>query len=150
MREDGLTIGDVAKGARVHEAVVRYYGLRGLLPAATRRAGEWRRYPHGTVERMRFIWRARALGFSLAEIAALLELEDGTNRRRVQRIAAASLKEIRRRIVDLQRTERGLARLLRESKRHGKFTRSSLIFAIALVRDPGASGIPATARRGRR
>jgi len=72
-----LTIGRLARAAGVNVETVRYYQRIGLIAEPPRPAQGFRSYPPGTVERITFIKRAQALGFSLAEIGELLELGDG-------------------------------------------------------------------------
>lgn len=133
-----FTIGDVADAAGVGVETVRYYERRGLVPQPGRGLGSYRRYGRGHVDRIRFIKRAQALGFSLEEIETLLELEDGSDRRRIRRIAAVRLEETRRRIADLKRIEDVLAHLLHECETHSKAPRCPIIGAIATARDENA------------
>jgi len=133
----GLTIGDVADAAGVGIETIRYYERRGLVPQPGKAAGAYRRYGAGHVDRIRFIKRAQALGFSLEEIATLLELEDGTDRRSIRRIATARLEETRRRIADLRRIEGVLAHLLHECETHTKAHHCPIITAIT-TGDPAA------------
>lgn len=130
MEEASFTIGNVAEAAGVGVETVRYYERRGLVPQPRRGMGAYRRYGSGHVNRIRFVKRAQALGFSLEEIATLLELEDGTDRRSIRRIAAARLDETRRRIADLKRIERVLGHLLHECETHSKAPRCPIITAI--------------------
>jgi len=127
---EGYTIGDAAVAAGVGVETVRYYERRGLVPRPGRAPGAYRRYGGGHVGRIRFIKRAQSLGFSLEEIATLLELEDGTDRRSIRRIAAARLEETRRRIADLKRIERVLAHLLHECETQARAPRCPIIAAI--------------------
>jgi MerR family mercuric resistance operon transcriptional regulator len=131
MPDATLTIGDVADAAGVGVETIRYYERRGLVPQPGRSAGAYRRYGAGHVDRIRFIKRAQALGFSLEEVATLLELEDGTDRRSIRRIAAERLDETRRRIADLQRIERVLTHLLHDCEKHAKAPHCPIILAIA-------------------
>ncbi|OGA49719.1 MAG: hypothetical protein A3G24_01900 [Betaproteobacteria bacterium RIFCSPLOWO2_12_FULL_62_13] len=119
MQATGLTIGEIADATGVSMSMVRYYERCGLV-APSRRSGEWRRYREGLVSRVRFIGRARALGFSLEEIGTLLKLEDGGDRRTLRRIAAAQLEETKLRIADLRRFERALTRVLHACETHAK------------------------------
>ena len=137
MPNAGLTIGDVADAAGVGIETIRYYERRGLVPQPGKAAGAYRRYGAGHVDRIRFIKRAQALGFSLEEIATLLELEDGTDRRSIRRIATARLEETRRRIADLRRIEGVLAHLLHECEAHAKAHHCPIIAAIT-TGDPAA------------
>jgi len=133
----GLTIGDVADAAGVGIETIRYYERRGLVPQPGKAAGAYRRYGAGHVDRIRFIKRAQALGFSLEEIETLLELEDGADRRSIRRIAAARLEDTRRRIADLRRIEGVLAHLLHECEAHAKAHHCPIIAAITSG-DPAA------------
>ena len=108
------TIAGAAKAAGVGVETVRYYQRRGLLHEPARAGSGYRRYQAEHVDRIRFIKRAQALGFTLDEIETLLALEDGTDRRSMQRIARARLAEIRARLSDLRKLERTLAHLLQE------------------------------------
>ena len=70
----GLLIGEVAKRAGVSAPTVRYYEEVGLLTRAPRSSAGYRRYTDGTIEELRFIRKAQALGFSLDEIGEILKL----------------------------------------------------------------------------
>jgi len=133
----GLTIGDVADAAGVGIETIRYYERRGLVPQPGKAAGAYRRYGAGHVDRIRFIKRAQALGFSLEEIETLHELEDGADRRSIRRIAAARLADTQRRIADLRRIEGVLAHLLHECEAHTKAHHCPIIAAITSG-DPAA------------
>ncbi|MDA3922919.1 MAG: MerR family transcriptional regulator [Salinisphaera sp.] len=77
MTEMGQTIGQLAAAAGVNRQTVRYYQRRGLLEQPPRPAHGYRRYEQAALERLRFIKRAQALGFTLDEIKHLLVLSDG-------------------------------------------------------------------------
>lgn len=66
-----VTIGGLAKRAGVNVETIRYYQRRGLLALPARPQGAYRRYPIDLAQRIHFIKRAQALGFTLAEIAGL-------------------------------------------------------------------------------
>ncbi len=70
----GLTTGKVAKHAGVNTETLRYYEREGLIDIPPRTASGYRVYPADTVTRIRFIRRAKALGFTLREIRELLSL----------------------------------------------------------------------------
>lgn len=153
MDQADFTIGDVADAAGVGVETVRYYERRGLVPQPGRGLGSVRRYGSGHVSRIRFIKRAQVLGFSLEEIASLLALEDGTDRRSIRRIAAARLEDTRRRIADLRRIEHALAHLLHECEAHGKSPACPIIAAITGERpapDETRSTPPKRSRRSGR
>ncbi len=135
MNDANYTIASLAQAAGVGVETVRYYERRGLITQPARAGGSYRRYGGGHVHRIRFIRRAQELGFNLEEIETLLELEDGTDRRTIRRIAGARLEEIRRRLADLKRMERALAHLLHECEAHQKAQRCPIISAIAEDRE---------------
>ncbi|QBR70172.1 MerR family transcriptional regulator [Beijerinckiaceae bacterium] len=66
-----VTIGGLAKRAGVNVETIRYYQRRGLLALPDRPQGAYRRYAVDLAQRIHFIKRAQALGFTLAEIAGL-------------------------------------------------------------------------------
>lgn len=116
-----LTIGAVAKRVGVPIDTIRYYERQGLLPEPTRRASGYRSYGDGTVAQLRFIRRAKALGFTLEEIRDLLTLS--TDRlhgvKRVKQRAKQRLAAIELRIAELQRVRDGLAQLVDSCPGHG-------------------------------
>lgn len=77
MSNPPLTIGRLARKAGVNVETVRYYQRIGLVPEPQKPAGGFRRYAPETIDRITFIKRAQALGFSLDEVRELLELGDG-------------------------------------------------------------------------
>jgi MerR family mercuric resistance operon transcriptional regulator len=126
-----LTIGKVAEAAGVGIETIRFYERKGLIAQPFKATDAYRRYDAQHVIRIRFIKRAQALGFSLEEVASLLKLEDGTDRRTIRRIAGARLEETRHRIADLQRIEHVLAHLLHDCEAHARAPRCPIISAIA-------------------
>lgn len=116
---DTLTIGRLAKAADVGVETVRYYQRRGLLPVP-QALGAVRHYSVGLVQRIAFIKKAQALGFSLKEIGTLLDLADGRNRRAVQSVTVARLAEIDVKLADLTRMQRSLAELLHQCRTRGQ------------------------------
>src|SRR5688572_29515342 len=131
MNDTHLTIAGVARAAGVGVETVRYYERRGLVSQPKRGLGSFRHYQPGHIHRIRFIKRAQDLGFTLQEIASLLKLEDGADRRSIRRIANARLEETRRRIADLKRIEAALGHLLHDCEAHGRAPRCPIIAAIA-------------------
>lgn len=108
-----LTIGSLAKKAAVGVETVRFYQRRGLLPVPPR-AGGIRRYDFRDVERLQFIKRAQAAGFTLAEIGELIALDAGEDRPRARELAAARIKALDVRIAELKDARAALSRLARE------------------------------------
>ena len=114
MEGQPLRIGTLARAAGVGIETIRYYQRRRLLGTPARALGGQRSYPPEFVDRLRFIKRAQALGFSLADVAALLQLNDGTGHVRARQLASVRLAEIESRIADLAAMREVLARLIRQ------------------------------------
>jgi Hg(II)-responsive transcriptional regulator len=108
-----LTIGEVARRARVPLDTVRYYERRGLLPPPPRTPAGYRQYPSDTVRRVAFIKRAQALGFTLDEIDGLLALRvtPGRGCKTVERRARSAITRLDRHLAELHHMRRALARL---------------------------------------
>ncbi|HEX6338768.1 MAG TPA: MerR family transcriptional regulator [Jiangellaceae bacterium] len=102
----GLRSGQVASAAGVNLQTLRYYERRGLLAEPERTLGGHRMYPHDAVATVRVIKAAQRLGFSLGEVAELLEAGRHRHGRRpdasLQRRAASKLAEVEARIADLE------------------------------------------------
>lgn len=107
-----LTIGALAKAAGVNVETIRFYQRRGLLTEPDRLHGSIRRYGVPDVERVKFVKSAQRLGFSLDEVAGLLQLEDGTRCDEARLLGQERLSDVRARLADLTRMEAALARLV--------------------------------------
>ncbi len=126
-----ITIGRLAKAAGVGVETIRFYEREGLLAAPSRTASGYRQYPPETAERLGFIRRAKALGFSLAEIQELLHLANPTgDRARVKTLADHKLAEIDQRVEELQRMRRALSELTRQCSGHGPVEGCPIIEAL--------------------
>ena len=108
-----LTIGSLASAAGVGVETVRFYQRRGLL-AVPPRAGGIRRYDGRDVDRLRFIKRAQAAGFTLTEISELIALDAGEDRARARQLAKARLVALDQKIAELKEARTYLARLAKE------------------------------------
>jgi Cu(I)-responsive transcriptional regulator len=109
-----LNIGQAAEASGVTAKMVRHYEAIGLIPAPRRTAANYRTYGEREVQMLRFIRRARSLGFSTAEIARLLSLWQNRRRssRQVSEIAARHVEALDRKIVELQSMRRTLQHLV--------------------------------------
>jgi len=116
-----LTIGAVAKRVGVAIDTIRYYERERLLPEPTRRASGYRSYGESTIAQLRFIRRAKHLGFTLEEIRELLALSADRRRgvKAVKKRAQQRLAAIDQRILELQRVRDGLAQLVESCPGHG-------------------------------
>ncbi|HSY30047.1 MAG TPA: MerR family DNA-binding protein [Burkholderiaceae bacterium] len=133
--EDGLTIGRLAKAAQVGIETIRYYQRLNLLPTPAPVRNAFRHYPLSMVERIRFIKRAQDLGFSLEDIATLLQLNDGADRHQVRQLANARLESIRVKIADLSRMESILSELVQECEHAGHARSCPIIDAFSGIYD---------------
>lgn len=116
-----LTIGAVARRVGVAIDTIRYYERQGLLPEPQRRASGYRSYGDDAVAQLRFIRRAKNLGFTLEEIRQLLALSADRQHgvRSVRKRAQQRLESIDQRIAELQRVRDGLAQLVESCPGHG-------------------------------
>ena len=106
----GLKIGDVAERGGVNLQTIRYYEREGLLPEPPRLASGYRLFPEAAVRRVRFIKRAQALGFSLAEIRGLLSLRENADAgaQDMRERARAKVAEIEEKIRTLRAMKKAL------------------------------------------
>lgn len=127
-----LTIGRLAQRAGVGVETIRFYEREGLLAPAQRRASGYRQYSDESVSVLRFIRRAKELGFTLKEIKSLLalRLDQTATRPQVRRAASAKLADIESRIADLQRMHAALRRLIDQCHGTGALNGCPILEAI--------------------
>ncbi len=127
-----LTIGVVAKRVGVAIDTIRYYEREGLLPEPKRRASGYRSYGEGAIAQLRFIRRAKLLGFTLEEIRELLALSADRQHgvKAVKKRAQQRLAAIDERIGELQRVRDGLAQLVESCPGHGVPERCPILRAL--------------------
>lgn len=108
-----MNIGQAAQGSGLPPKTIRYYEEIGLLRPA-RRANGFRDYGDKDVHELRFVARARGLGFSVEECRHLLELYRDTGRAsaEVRETAAAHIATIRSKITELKTMELTLSSLI--------------------------------------
>ena len=107
-----MNIGAASATSGVSAKMIRHYEAIGLLRPAARRQNSYRDYGGHDVHELRFIGRARKLGFSMTEISGLLALwrDKGRPSREVKTIAERHVAELERRIAEM----RGMADTLRD------------------------------------
>ena len=117
-----MNIGEAAARSAVSAKMVRHYESLGLLPRIARTDSGYRQYGDNEVHTLRFIRRARDLGFSIVEIGALLKLWQ--NRRRasadVRRIAERHVHDLQRRIDEMSSMKRTLEHLVHGCRGDGR------------------------------
>lgn len=109
-----MRISAAATATGCHLETIRYYERLSLLPPANRLANGYRDYDANHLDRLRFIVRGRALGFSLEEIRQLLTLSASAELSctEVDRLARQQLAAVNERIAELRRMARELKRTI--------------------------------------
>ncbi|WP_425477508.1 heavy metal-responsive transcriptional regulator [Dyella solisilvae] len=128
-----MSIGVVARRVGVAIDTIRYYEREGLLPEPQRRASGYRSYDDGVVRQLRFIRRAKDLGFTLEEIRDLLALSADRKRgvKAVKQRAQDRLAAIDERIAELTRVRNGLEQLIEACPGHGSPEQCPILRALA-------------------
>lgn len=108
-----MNIGAAARASGVSAKMIRHYEGLGLLPEVARSDAGYRQVDEATLHTLRFIRRARDLGFGTAEIATLLALWRNQHRSsaEVKQVALAHVADLQRRIAQMQAMQRTLTHL---------------------------------------
>jgi Cu(I)-responsive transcriptional regulator len=108
-----VKIGEASTASGVSQRMIRHYEKIGLVPAASRRDSGYRDYDERDVHTLKFIGRARDLGFPIEEIRTLLELWHDRHRSSadVKKIALARAAELKRKAKELDEMRRALEHL---------------------------------------
>lgn len=128
-----MKIGELAQRSGVGIDTVRYYEKEGLLPRAQRLASGYRVYDQQDVRRLRFVRRAKALGFTLPEIRELLALSDhrDDDMATMKTAATEKLADVRAKIAELNRIREGLETLVASCPGHGSLEQCPILNALA-------------------
>lgn len=128
-----MRIGQLALRSGVAIDTVRYYERTGILPPAQRRASGYRRYGEDDVARLRFVRRAKALGFRLAEVRDLLALSarPADDMAGLKAAAGAKLDDVERKLAELTRMRDGLRTLIDACPGHGALERCPILAALS-------------------
>lgn len=131
------TIGSVAREAGVGVETIRFYEREGLIGEPPRTPSGYRQYPDDVIERIRFIQRAKGLGFALAEIRELLaiRIRSDSECEDVRQRAEAKIVDIEARIRDLEGMRRALSELTRACA-SGRHTEECPILECLSRREP--------------
>jgi MerR family copper efflux transcriptional regulator len=111
---DFINIGQAAKASGLSAKMIRHYEGAGLIPAATRSDAGYRLYGERDIHTLKFVRHARDLGFSLAEIHALVGLWQDRARpsRQVKALAEAHIRELEQKAHELLAMKATLEKLV--------------------------------------
>lgn len=110
-----MTIGELAKSSGVNAKLIRHYESIGLIPKASRTNSGYRIYSKTDIQFLRFIKRARGLGFSMKEIKKLIGLWRNKSRasKEVKALVLTHLKALETKILEMQEMADSLRLLAR-------------------------------------
>ena len=131
--KSGLSIGALGSATDTKAETIRFYEKIGILPAPARTAGNYRTYGDEHVRRLSFVRRARALGFPLETVRALLALADQPDRLcgEVDDLVLGQLQEVEQKIADLQRLRGELDRLAHQCRGSRRMAECRIIEALS-------------------
>lgn len=111
-----MTISEAAAAAALTPRMIRHYESLGLIPQAERTESGYRLYTKREVDTLRFVQQARALGFPIRQIDALLRLwrDDHRESHAVEEVAQAQLENLQRRRKELEEMATTLEALVQE------------------------------------
>jgi len=127
-----LTIGQAARSAGIGVETVRFYERQGLLQEPPRRDSGYRQYPEDVVARLRFIRRAKELGFSLKEIKELLALrvDPDTTCAEVRKRSEDKIADVVTKIETLQKIRKALMKLTKTCSGRGPTSECPILDAL--------------------
>lgn len=117
-----MNIGQLAKSSGVNAKLIRHYESIGLIPKASRSDSGYRVYSENDIQFLRFIKRARGLGFSMKEIKKLIGLWRNKSRasREVKSLALAHVQDLEGKILEMQEMVSNLRLLARNCHGDGR------------------------------
>jgi len=128
-----MRIGTLSRECGVSIDTIRYYEREGLLPPPRRRPSGYREYDAGTVRRLRFIRRAKELGFTLDDIRELMTLSSDREQgvKGVKQRAEVRLAMVEERMAQLRRMRKGLKQLIANCPGHGPLEECPILRALS-------------------
>lgn len=128
-----MQIGQLADRAGVAIDTVRYYEHQGILPRPQRKPSGYRRYGEDDVARLRFIRRAKGLGFTLPEIRDLLALSahPADDMAGLKAAANEKLADVEHKLAELTRIRDGLQAVVAACPGHGALERCPILAALS-------------------
>ena len=129
---EGLTIGKLAKQAELGIETVRFYEKQGLIAPPPRTKSNYRLYPEADIIKLRFIKRAKTLGFSLNEIKELIPISHDPHATKadIKNRAVLKTQDIKKKIHDLSRIKNALELLTGECDGHGSLDDCPILRAL--------------------
>lgn len=111
---DILTIGQVAKSYSISRDTLRLYERYGLIQPPIRATNGYRQYSQQTIKQLKFIIRAKKIGFTLTEIQELLAIDQSADNSciNVKQRCLSKLEHVCLKIKELQALERGLKKII--------------------------------------
>ena len=124
-----LTTGQLAKRAQVNIETIRFYERKGLLPKPRRNSSGYRIYPQDSVNHIKFIKRAKILGFFLKEISELLSLrvESKKTCAHVKKQIETKLDEINKKIKSLRHIQKALKNMAKSCQGKGPTSKCPIL-----------------------
>lgn len=128
-----LSIGQVAKQADLSIDTIRYYERNGLIAPPARRDSGYRSYTPEVIQRLRFIRRAKDLGFTLSEIGELMSLTSHAKQDMgsMKLAAQAKLGVVEEKLQELQRIRSALRQLIAACPGHGALDECPIVNALS-------------------
>ncbi len=127
-----LTIGKIAKGAEVKVDTIRYYERSGLIPIPNRSESGYRLYETDTIDKILFIKKAQALGFTLREIKELLSLkmDPACTCGSIKERTVTKIKDIQEKVSILKEMETSLGKLVDACDGNGSVSECPILDAM--------------------
>ena len=132
VKMNGLTIGRLAKQAGLGIETVRFYERQGLIAPPPRTDSNYRIYPEEEVNRLKFIKRAKDLGFTLKEIKELLFMQHDPHATQtdIKKRTVEKIEDIKKKVRDLSKIQRALEHLAGSCDGHGPFSECPIMDAL--------------------
>lgn len=116
---NAMRISDLARGAGVGVETVRFYQRKGLMQTPRSEAAGGRHYGPDDLRRLRFVRRAQAAGFTLAQIVELIDLDRSDDRPRARDMARERIAALDAEIARLEEARGSLTRLAKDCAKGG-------------------------------
>jgi DNA-binding transcriptional MerR regulator len=128
-----LSIGELSKQSGVKVVTIRYYEQISLLPAPPRAENNYRLYRREHLERLKFIRRCRALGFTIVQVRDLIRVssQTGSNCNAIDRLTESHLEKIEQKIAELETLASQLRSIQKACRGNGRIADCRILRAIS-------------------